>query len=285
MFRHFVQCSRKTSILSTGIIGSFAVVSDRRAFCAGSSSSTSLEQKDTLTKPVLYQYAICPFCNKVKAYLDFLKLDYVAVEVNPLTKSEIAFSKQYKKVPIAVMGDVEIQDSSAIIQHISDNLLQHSPTAVAKAQFIPSDTAAWDEWSEKKLAVMLYPNITRSMTESWECFGYAYHVSTWNPVEQYLVRSIGAVAMSFANGKIKKKYGIVDERKELFATLDVWCDAVGDKPFLHGKHVSLPDLMVYGVLRSIQGLSTFTDIMREKQELQEWYKRVAKVVDEKKRET
>ena len=37
----------------------------------------------------LYQYAICPFCNKVKALLDYSGLPYDVVEVNPLTKAEI----------------------------------------------------------------------------------------------------------------------------------------------------------------------------------------------------
>jgi microsomal prostaglandin-E synthase 2 len=37
----------------------------------------------------LYQYAICPFCNRVKALLDYMDIPYTAVEVNPLTKGEI----------------------------------------------------------------------------------------------------------------------------------------------------------------------------------------------------
>jgi Glutaredoxin len=37
----------------------------------------------------LYQYAICPFCNKVKAFLDYAGIAYQAIEVNPLTKFEI----------------------------------------------------------------------------------------------------------------------------------------------------------------------------------------------------
>merc|ERR1712183_1183083 len=34
----------------------------------------------------LYQYAICPFCNKAKALLGYANLKYDAIEVNPLTK-------------------------------------------------------------------------------------------------------------------------------------------------------------------------------------------------------
>lgn len=37
----------------------------------------------------LYQYAICPFCNRVKALLDYARIEYSTIEVNPLTKAEI----------------------------------------------------------------------------------------------------------------------------------------------------------------------------------------------------
>jgi microsomal prostaglandin-E synthase 2 len=50
---------------------------------------------------VLYQYDVCPFCNKVQAFLDFHNVAYTAVEVNPLTKSEMKAVTDYKMVTIA----------------------------------------------------------------------------------------------------------------------------------------------------------------------------------------
>ena len=58
--------------------------------------------KSPFDSVTLYQYDVCPFCNKVKAQLDFLGIAYDVVEVNPLTKSELGFSKEYRKVPIVV---------------------------------------------------------------------------------------------------------------------------------------------------------------------------------------
>eukprot|EP01036_Dinobryon_divergens_P046888 gene46888-62764_t len=59
------------------------------------------------------------FCSsqaKLKAFLDFTGTPYTSVEVNPLTKSEIKFSIEHKKVPIAnVNGDI-IADSGLIIE-------------------------------------------------------------------------------------------------------------------------------------------------------------------------
>lgn len=43
------------------------------------------------------QYNPCPFCNKVKAYLDYSRLPWSAVEVDPLFKKEMKHTG-FKKV-------------------------------------------------------------------------------------------------------------------------------------------------------------------------------------------
>lgn len=45
----------------------------------------------------LYKYAICPFCNRVKAFLDYAGLEYSQIEVNPLTKKEIKWWVHHPK--------------------------------------------------------------------------------------------------------------------------------------------------------------------------------------------
>lgn len=62
----------------------------------------------------LYQYQTCPFCSKVRAYLDYHGIEYSKVEVNPLFKKEVG-STSNKKVPFVVASDIEIADSSLII--------------------------------------------------------------------------------------------------------------------------------------------------------------------------
>ena len=206
--------------------------------------------------------------------MDFLKVEYETIEVDPLRKIEIKFSTN-KKVPIATIGETVIEDSKNIINYINTTIL---PTrAINATKFVTSDTDHWNEWSEKKLAVMLYPNITRSFAESWECFGYSNNVTSWTFPQRMLVRTVGPIAMFFANGKIKKKYGIVDERKELSEVVNVWCDALKGQKFLHGDEVTLPDLLVFGVLRSIEGLTTFNELMKENQVLNEWYLNVQRL--------
>lgn len=57
-----------------------------------------------LPKLTLYQYRTCPFCCKARAYLDYTGIAYEVVEVNPLFKKEMKFSK-YRSVPFMVTSD------------------------------------------------------------------------------------------------------------------------------------------------------------------------------------
>uniref|UniRef100_U5FLG4 GST N-terminal domain-containing protein n=1 Tax=Populus trichocarpa TaxID=3694 RepID=U5FLG4_POPTR len=70
---------------------------------------------------VLYQYEACPFCNKVKAYLDYYDIPYKVVEVNPISKKEIKWS-DYKKVPILLVDGEQLVDSSAIIDKLGNKI-------------------------------------------------------------------------------------------------------------------------------------------------------------------
>lgn len=238
--------------------------------------SKDLLNKNSLPKVVLYQYQICPFCNRAKAYLEYLKIPYEAIEVNPLTKGEISFSKDYKKVPIAIINGNIVNEGSNIIKTITEEVIAKDHKSV-KA-FFPSDTQVWDEWSEKTLAVYLYPNITRSFSESYECFGYTANVTSWNMPLRLVTRFAGAGAMTLANSKIKKKYNIIDERKELDQEIQKWIIALGNKNFLHGDVVTMPDILVFGVLKSIQGLTTFNEIMNNNPTLAVWYNRVDSLI-------
>lgn len=62
----------------------------------------------------LYQYQPCPFCSKVRAFLDYYGLEYTKVEVNPLFKKEVKATSN-KKVPFVIAGATEVADSSLII--------------------------------------------------------------------------------------------------------------------------------------------------------------------------
>ena len=59
---------------------------------------------------------------------------------------------------------------------------------------------------------------------------------------------------------MKKRHGIEDERKELYADLETWMrEAVGETPFCGGARPNLADLAVFGVMRAVKTFETFED--------------------------
>ncbi|GAB4820004.1 hypothetical protein N2152v2_007050 [Parachlorella kessleri] len=101
-----------------------AAVTDSSAKVPQNPYASPAELKGHLPKEIImYQYEACPFCHKVKAFLDYHKIPYRCVEVNPLTKKEISFT-QYRKVPVVLLDGEQINDSSVIISRLSAELEQ-----------------------------------------------------------------------------------------------------------------------------------------------------------------
>jgi microsomal prostaglandin-E synthase 2 len=237
-------------------------------------------------KVTLYQYDVCPFCNKVKAMLDFHGVPYDVVEVNPLTKSEMKFSKEYRKVPVLVVDDAQINNSGDIMRWLEDNV----PSAIAlrkrngtsrDGSLAKEKEAKWMAWVDDRFVHVVTPNIYRTWQEAFNSFDYITERGNFNFFERQAVRVSGAVSMYLiAHNVLKKRHGIEDERLELYKDLETWTtEAVGDKaPFCGGNNPNLADLAVFGVMRAVKTFETFDDAMRASPRTQAWYKRMEKEV-------
>jgi len=210
----------------------------------------------------LFSYKICPFCAKVKAVARHAGIALHTIEVNPLTKSQISWSKDHRKVPIAVMDDGRVVVESDLI--VEELLKLSAPDDV----FASAEAQKWSKWATNDLALMMYPNITRNFAECREALAYAD--TSFGMVDATLIRTVGALGMSFAHGKIKKKYGIVDERASMWERLDVWEKQVGSASFRGGKAPDLGDVAVFGVLDALKGLSAHSEITEKSIKLKSW---------------
>eukprot|EP00501_MAST-03F_sp_TOSAG23-6_P001019 GSMAST32.ASY1.ANO1.1059.1 assembled CDS len=222
----------------------------------------------------LYQYKICPFCNKVKSLLDYASVPYQTVEVDPLSKGELKFSKDYKKVPIARIGNEIVTESGTIMKKIIESEALQEKMSTTSSDFLSPSAHKWAEWADKELAVLLYPNLVRSLSESRDALKYVYSVPNFTLTQKILSHNIGSFAMWLASGKLKKKYGIVDERRSLYDALDIWeKSALQNKQFAGGDLPNLGDVAVFGVIRSLEGLSLHTELLQssKRTELSNWY--------------
>ena len=224
---------------------------------------------------VLYQYQTCPFCNKVRAYLDMQQVPFTVVEVNPLFKGEMAWSKDYRNVPIAVVNGTQVNNSADIIKHVESLLGTGARPSGAMSD---AEVAEWCAWVDETLARTLAPNIYRTWDEALASFDYITDNSNFGQVGGAVTKYTGAAAMYAIGKRLKKKYGFEDERKALYSAVTQWLThAVGDKAFAGGAAPNTADVEVFGVLRSLQSYDTWQDVLQHT-EVQAWYQRMQEAV-------
>lgn len=92
----------------------------------------------------LFQYQTCPFCCKVRAFLDFHGISYNVVEVDGVTKKDLKWSAS-KKVPTLLVETkdnkfLQLTDSSVIVSVLASYLKKPGQDIVELATFYPSLT-------------------------------------------------------------------------------------------------------------------------------------------------
>ena len=91
---------------------------------------------------ILFQFQTCPFCCKVRAFLDYSGLSYSVVEVDAVLRQSIKWSPS-KKVPtmLARTSDgkyVQMNDSSMIISALSSFLIDPAKNKIEQiVKFYP----------------------------------------------------------------------------------------------------------------------------------------------------
>nr|CAG4637130.1 EOG090X08KD [Ceriodaphnia reticulata] len=169
----------------------------------------------------LFQYEPCPFCKKVRAFLDFSGLTYDVVEVNPVTKKQLGWST-YKKVPIVMVkvkeGYQQLNDSSMIISSLASHLADPEQDLLKIVKYYPRvdyqeeggkkdseimnryflmfgekepagrskesivEERRWRKWSDDVLMHTLSPNIYRTWEESLEAFNMFSKKGDWERI-------------------------------------------------------------------------------------------------------
>jgi len=242
---------------------------------------------------ILYQYEVCPFCCKVKAFLDYHNIPYRTVEVNPLSKAEIKWS-EYKKVPIILLdGSVQMNNSSSIISQLASDVESvASSKKTRKKNWLPlkpqstneTDITAWRRWVDEKFVRAITVNIYRNAKESFQTFDYITEHGNFSWPQRQAARIVGATMMWGLSSRLKKKYDIHgDVRESLYQLAEEWVAGMGDRPFMgHGDQPSLADLEAFGVMRSIVGTDTFMDLQHNTS-IGPWYERMMKHVGDSSR--
>jgi microsomal prostaglandin-E synthase 2 len=203
--------------------------------------------QDFFLHPPFSQYEVCPFCCKVKAALDFYKVPYSVIEVNPLTSAELKWAG-LKKVPVVKIDDQEVMvESSRIMSRIAAEVESKAGgsklSAKAKAAAVEREVK-WRKWVDERFVKIITANIYRSWDETWNTFKYITDQTNWSWGTRELARVSGAVIMWQVGKKMPKKYNIDgDLREALYASCNEFVEAMEGKPFMGGLKPDLSDLV------------------------------------------
>jgi len=166
----------------------------------------------------LFQYATCPFCCKVRAFLDYHSISYEVVEVNAVLRKENKWSK-WKQVPTLVAehnGNViQLNESSMIISALLSLLHDKEfdlSTVYSSYPIIDSTNsrgkpckdimnkyhvmygentpasydktkaiseAKWRAWADDHFVHVISPNIYQTMTQSLGSFQWFSKAGGW----------------------------------------------------------------------------------------------------------
>ncbi len=218
-------------------------------------------------KPKLYQYTACPFCSKVAAFLNYKGVDYEAVEVHPLNKKEIAFSGEYKKVPIYVNTEgVQFNESTDIMKHIDET------SAGDKVFQNTEEEKKWLDWSEdyvQGLPTVIYDKFGNSL----QAFNYITKVGNFNWFQKRMIKWSGAVIMTLVSKKIAEKRNISSPIDFLKSKVQEWADGLNGKDFNGGSKPNAADIAVYGISRIVSQLKA-GEFFKENQIFHAWMKRM-----------
>ncbi|KAM8885880.1 prostaglandin E synthase 2 [Spinachia spinachia] len=261
----------------------------------------------------LYQYKTCPFCSKVRAFLDYHGLPYQVVEVNPVMRKEIKWSV-YRKVPILMVdADVQLNDSSVIISSLKTYLIskdksvsdilrcypemkavngrgkevteygnkywvmldQGEAAALYPEKGMQKEEVKWRQWADDWLVHLISPNVYRTSGEALASFDYIVREGKFDPYEGFFAKYVGAAAMFLIAKRLKRRHNLQEDvRQDLYEAVNEWVAAIGRKrKFMGGDRPNLADLAVFGVLRVMEGLQAFDDMM-ENTKVKPWYHRM-----------
>ncbi|XP_044052080.1 prostaglandin E synthase 2 [Siniperca chuatsi] len=264
-------------------------------------------------KLTLYQYKTCPFCSKVRAFLDYHGLPYEIVEVNPVMRHEIKWSA-YRKVPILMVNnEVQLNDSSVIISSLKTYLISKEKSVSEILRCYPemksvndrgkevteynnkywvmlseAETAAmypekgmqkeemkWRQWADDWLVHLISPNVYRTTGEALASFDYIVREGKFGTYEGFFAKYVGAAAMFLISKRLKSRHNLQDDvRQDLYKAVNDWVAAIGKKrKFMGGDRPNLADLAVFGILRVMEGLQAFDDMM-ENTKVKHWYRRM-----------
>lgn len=225
---------------------------------------------------LLYQFELCPFCQKVRAGLNLRGIDYDRVEVNPMTKKEISHvpldENGKKKVPVVELGEFTYRESSVILRWLDDleggpiRLNRDDPEAQARIDEI-------EEWIDEHFMRVLPTVLYGSWGRAIKAARLTAQSSNFSKFDNLKVSIFGSIIMRIIAQRTLKRMGQGQSAQALFeASLD-HIEGLLKGPFLIDDKPSLADAALHGAFTCVRDFPAF-DWAMQRESIGAWYARV-----------
>jgi microsomal prostaglandin-E synthase 2 len=225
----------------------------------------------------LYQFELCPYCNKVSAGLELKGIPFRKVQVNPMSKKELPPipglpEGTKRKVPVLEMDGRLVMDSTDILKFIDEAVPGRVP-------FLPADEAARakteqiENWVDDTLTFALPTVIYGTWLEAAKAAQITARTSNFGLVQNAMVRAGGSLIMHQVSKSILKKRGKSDGHSWVSAELDQFETWLGEQPFVCGDAPTLGDVATHGALSCIREFPMYAELMKRPR-LAAWFTRM-----------
>lgn len=228
-----------------------------------------------MTTVKLYEFSLCPFCNKVRAGLEIKGIPFESVEVSPRSKVELPPLPEGtpKKVPVLQCDGDTVADSTTILNYLEE----HFP---AGARLHPIDPEARkrsdeiEEWVDSQFIEALPTVIYGTWGEAVQAARIVAGNSKLSGGQKLLVQLAGALVMKQISKRILKRNQRTDAHAWVRDNTAQFAKWLGDKPFVLGDQPCLGDVAMHGAITCVKEFPIFAEMMQDGN-VAAWYRRIS----------
>lgn len=222
----------------------------------------------------LYQFALCPFCNKVRTGLQLKGIPFESVEVSPRTKVELPSLPEDapSKVPVLSVDNEAVWDSTRILAYLDEAFPE-------TRSFTPADAAdreraaELESWVDEEMIRSLPTVLYGTWREAAKASKVIARSSGFGAGEGLMVKLGGPMIMHAVAKRILKKSGREDGAAWVQENLDYFEAQLGDQAFVCGEVLTVADVAMHGALTCVRDFPIFAQV-DARPTLRAWFDRV-----------
>jgi microsomal prostaglandin-E synthase 2 len=225
----------------------------------------------------LYQFTLCPFCNKVRAGLDLKGVSYNTIEVSPRTKVELPDlpAEAPRKVPVLRVDDRVLYDSTDILKAL-DEIFPDAPTLLPTDPQLRAEAERIEDWVDSEFIRALPTVIYGTWRSAARATRTISKASKFGIFEGIGVKMGGPMIMHMVAGRILKKAGRTDGMAWVGECLDQFETWLGDTDYVCGDTVTIADVAMYGGISCVRDFPIYESIAGRPQ-MAAWIARMADI--------